>query len=101
MKTILASDNDKTEAFYNRLRHELEQSTAWPSEYLYKFIIPSDDEKKAEITAIFDHSGAVINSKTSSNGNYTSISVRVHLQDPDEVIAYYRKVSVIEDVISL
>ena len=95
------NDNDKIEAFYKRLREELENSTAWPSEYLYKFIIESDEEKKAAIASVFDHSGAVISSRSSSNGKYTSVSVRVHLQDPDQVIAYYRKVSDIEGVISL
>lgn len=36
----------KTEEFYIRLKEELEQSTSWPSEYLYKFIIPTDPQKK-------------------------------------------------------
>ena len=68
---------------------------------MYKFIIPSDRGKKEEIEAIFDHSGAVISTKKSSGGKYTSISVMLYLKDPDEVIAYYKQVAAIEDVISL
>ena len=35
----------KTEEFYIRLKGELEESTSWPSSYLYKFIVPTDTEK--------------------------------------------------------
>ena len=94
-------DKDKTEVFYRRLKEELRKTTAWPSKYLYKFIIPSDEEKKQAIEDVFNHSGAVITTKKSSNGRYTSISVMVHLKNPDEVIAYYKKVNAIEGVISL
>ena len=101
LKIILMSNQDKTEDFYNRLREKLENSTTWPSEYLYKFIIPSNTEKREEIETIFNHSGAVIKTKKSSSGKYLGISVTVYLQDPDEVIAYYKKVNTIEGVISL
>ncbi len=95
------NSQDKTEAFYSRLKEELKKSTKWPSEYLYKFIIPSSEKKKEEIEAIFNHSGAVIATKKSSNGKYTSLSITLNLKDPDEVIAYYKKVSAVEGVISL
>lgn len=95
------TDKEKSEAFYHRLREDLEKSTTWPSPYLYKFIIVSDEKKKEAITAVFDHTGAVIRTRLSSNGKYMSISVRVHLKDPDEVIAYYKKAGAIEGVISL
>ena len=101
MKHILVEDKNNTEAFYDRLREELENSTEWPSEYMYKFIIPSDTEKKEQVEAVFNHSGAVIGTKKSSNGTYTSISITLRLNNPDEVIAYYKKVSTIKDVISL
>ena len=35
----------KTEEFYIRLREELDSTSAWPSEYLYKFIVPTDAKK--------------------------------------------------------
>ena len=77
------------------------KSTSWPSDYLYKFIIPSDPEKIKQIGEIFNNTGAVIESKQSRNGKYTSLSVTVNLKDPDEVIAKYREVGLIEGVISL
>ncbi len=94
-------DKDDTEAFYARLREQLQENTSWPSNYLYKFIVPSDDERINQINAIFDNTGAVIESKKSKKGTYTSISVTVYLQNPDEVIAKYKEVAQVEGVISL
>jgi len=33
------------EAFYNNLKEKLKDTSVWPSEYLYKFIIKSDPVK--------------------------------------------------------
>ncbi len=92
---------ENPEDFYNRLKEELLENTDWPSNYLFKFIIPSDPAKITEIHTIFDNTGAVIESKQSSKGKYTSISVTVHLSNPDEVIEKYKEVGAIEGVISL
>ena len=91
----------KTEEFYIRLKEELEQSTTWPSEYLYKFIIPTDPQKKEELNRIFDNMGAVITTKESAKGNYFSFSINVTMENPDQVIQKYLEVSKIEGVISL
>lgn len=94
-------DPENSEEFYDRLKEELLQNTAWPSDYLYKFIIPTDQEKVDQIHQIFDNTGAVIESKQSRKGKYTSISVTVHLNNPDQVIEKYKEVGKIEGVISL
>ncbi len=94
-------DSEKSEEFYDRLKEELLLNTEWPSDYLYKFIIPTDQKKIDQIHQIFDNTGAVIESKQSRKGKYTSISVTVNLNSPDEVIAKYKEVGVIEGVISL
>ncbi len=92
---------ENTEEFYTRLKEQLEESTKWPSNYLYKFIVPTDGEKIAEIHTIFDNTGAVIESKQSKKGKYTSISITVNLKNADAVIAKYKEVGMIEGVISL
>lgn len=92
---------EDTEGFYERLREKLVENTRWPSTYLYKFIVPTDKERIAQIHEIFDNTGAVIESKKSKKGNYTSLSITVHLEGPDQVIAKYREVAVVEGVISL
>ncbi|WP_222983975.1 DUF493 family protein [Flagellimonas meishanensis] len=94
-------DKDDTEAFYARLKEQLLENTSWPSTYLYKFIVPTDEKRIDQIHSIFDNTGAVIESKKSKKGTYTSISITVHLKNPDEVIAKYKEVSLVEGVISL
>lgn len=93
--------NDSSDEFYKRLKEELLRTSTWPSDYLYKFIVPTDDEKIKAIERIFDNTGAVIESRKSSKGKYTSLSVTVNLADPDAVIKNYREVAKIEGVISL
>ena len=67
-----------------------------------KFIIKSDIRKIAEIEAIFDNTGAVINTIESKNGKYTSVSINVIMKDPDAVISKYIEVTnKVEGVISL
>lgn len=94
-------DNEKSDEFYKRLKVQLEESSTWPTTYLYKFIVPSEKDKINRIHAIFDNTGAVIESKKSKKGTYTSISVTVNLVDPDAVIQKYRQVGEVKGVISL
>lgn len=94
-------DTRKSEEFYERLKNELEKGSTWPSDYLYKFIVPTDDAKINRIHEIFDNTGAVIELKKSSKGKYTSVSITVNLENPDKVIAKYKEVGHIEGVISL
>ena len=94
-------ENDKSDEFYGRLREELLINSPWPSDYLYKFIVPTDSQKIAQIQKIFDNTGAVIESKKSRKGKYTSLSITVNLKSPDEVIEKYKEVGEVEGVISL
>lgn len=94
-------DSEKAEEFYNRLKVELLNTNSWPSVYLYKFIIPTDASKINRIQQIFDNTGAVIESKKSRKGTYTSLSITVNMSDPDAVIRKYKEVGEVEGVISL
>ena len=79
--------------FYNNLNRLLKETSQWPSEYLFQFIIKSDKSKIKIIESIFDNIGAVIKKKNSSNNNYTSISVNVIMDNPETVIEKYKEVS--------
>ncbi|MCX2719801.1 DUF493 family protein [Lentiprolixibacter aurantiacus] len=94
-------ESEKAEAFYNRLKGELLKNTTWPADYLYKFIVPTDPKRINQIQDVFDNTGAVIESKQSRKGKYTSLSITVHLKNPDEVIEKYKEVGKVEGVISL
>jgi len=91
-----------SDEFYKKLKTQLSETTKWPSEYLYKFIVLSDKTKITQIKNIFDNTGAVINTKESKNGKYTSVSINVIMKNPDAVIEKYQEVtSNVEGVISL
>ena len=91
----------KKEEFYNRLREELSSTSTWPAEYLFKFIVPTDKSKIDDVENAFNNLGAVINTTQSKNGKYTSISINVQMENPDNVIEKYIEVSTIEGIISL
>lgn len=88
--------------FYNKLRAQLYETSSWPTEYLYKFIVPTNDAKIKMIEDLFDNLGAVIHTTASKNGKYTSVSINVQMEDPDAVISKYKMVAQkVEGVISL
>lgn len=88
--------------FYNKLREQLYDTSSWPSEYLYKFIVPTNVAKIKMIEDLFDNLGAVIHTTASKNGKYTSVSINVQMEDPDAVISKYKMVAQkVEGVISL
>lgn len=91
----------KTEEFYIRLREELANTSVWPNEYLYKFIVPTDLGKIKEVENTFNNMGAVIKTHKSKAGKYTSISVNVMMESPDAVVNKYIELSTIEGIISL
>jgi len=96
------STADKSEAFYKKLKLQLQDTTLWPSEYLYKFIVATDTVKIKKLSNLFNNQGAVITTKASRNGKYTSVSINLKMKNPDAVIEKYKEVAEkIEDVISL
>ena len=96
------NDERKTEEFYLKLKAQLHDTALWPSEYLYKFIVVTETAKIERLKALFNHQGAVISTRPSKNGKYTSISVNVRMKNPDAVITKYKEVAMkIEGVISL
>ena len=96
------SDAPNPEEFYTKLRAQLYDTASWPSLYLYKFIVPTVREKIKDVEDIFDNMGAVIQTKKSKKGTYTSVSINVRMKDPDAVIEKYKEVGrKVEGVISL
>lgn len=90
-----------SEEFYARLKQELTDSTLWPSEYLFKFIVPSLPANVEEVEKSFDNMGAVIETTQSKTGKYTSVSINVKMENAQSVIDKYVLLSTIEGIISL
>lgn len=91
----------KESDFYKKLKLSLEETTSFPTDYMYKFIIPTCKEKFTFIEGVFNNLGAVIKSKPSKTGKYTSLTILVNMKTPNEIIAKYKEVSKVEGVISL
>ncbi|MEM6721353.1 MAG: DUF493 family protein [Bacteroidota bacterium] len=96
----MSSENDP-QAFYAKLKTQLEETTQFPSLYMYKFIVPSSEEKIQEVHQIFDNLGAVIDTKKSSKGTYTSVTITANMKSADAVIEKYKEASTVEGIISL
>jgi len=91
----------KESEFYNKLKLSLEETTSFPTNYMFKFIIPTDKDKFKQIDNMFNKLGAVIRSKTSKNEKFTSLTILVDMSSPDEIIDKYKEVGKVEGVISL
>lgn len=87
--------------FYTKLKSQLNDTTTFPADYLYKFIVPTDENQSEEVTNLFNKGGAVINTRESKTGKYISVSVRLKVKSADEVINYYKEAEKIKGIISL
>ncbi|SEA95165.1 hypothetical protein SAMN05443667_11319 [Flavobacterium gillisiae] len=90
-----------TEEFYTRLKVELDMSNTWPALYLFKFIVPSENDNIVRVEQAFDCMGAVIKTTKSKTGKFTSISVDVQVKDSQEIVDKYLEVSTIKGIVSL
>lgn len=77
----------------------LEDQHDWPTHYTFKFIVPTD--QLGELKEALSHYDCEISERASRKGTYTSVSVRMKREGPDEVVIVYRKVSYIKGLVSL
>jgi putative lipoic acid-binding regulatory protein len=83
------------------LKAALDQVHEWPSMYLFKFIVPSDNQKVAQLEALFNSETAEIRLRQSKNGKYTSVTAREVMTSAEEVISCYKESYKIEGLIAL
>ena len=93
--------DQNSDEFYASLKEKLETTHNFPEEYLYKFIIPSDESKITEIYRAFDDVKFTLTTRDSKNGKYTSISINAFVLDAEHVIKIYKEVGKISGVIML
>ncbi|OSY89539.1 hypothetical protein WH52_02590 [Tenacibaculum holothuriorum] len=91
----------KREEFYKKLKTQLDDTSTFPTDYLYKFIVPAEGDKVESVQNLFNKGGAIINTKKSKTGKYISVSIRLKVASSDEVISYYKEAESIEGIISL
>jgi hypothetical protein len=81
----------------NSFQEKLDKHHAWPSLYIFKFIVPAGKEE--EVIALFPKHN--VTQKASKNGNYISLTVQMMMPSSDAIIEVYVKASVIEGLIAL
>ena len=91
----------KTQEFYERLKEELDNANVWPAEYLFKFIVPTENGNVEAVENAFNDMGAVIKTTKSKNAKFTSISVNVRMKSSQSIVDKYLEVSTIPGIISL
>jgi putative lipoic acid-binding regulatory protein len=84
----------------NRLRQRLNEIHRWPSIYMFKFILPNDEERVTRLKVIFGES-AEFKTRLSANGNYISVTVREMMLEADQIFERYTLAAKIEGIISL
>ena len=94
----MVKDRDE---FYSNLKLQLEDTTTFPSDYMFKFIVPADENQVQEVKDIFKNKNAVIKMKVSKTGKYESLSVVLNVENSTEIIFYYKKAEIIKGIISL
>jgi putative lipoic acid-binding regulatory protein len=87
--------------FYPRFHQQLTDSQAWPGPYLFKFILKKDSKSREAIEQLFKNKKVKITTKPSSKGTYFSLSILTEMEHPDQVVALYKKIRQLQDVISL
>ena len=78
-------------------REKLDQHYAWPSLYMFKFIVPTGKEES--VKKLFPLHTTT--EKRSNLGNYTSITIQMMVPSSDAVISIYQQASEIEGLIAL
>lgn len=98
---IINRDMEKKDEFYEKLEKKLKEDTKFPSKYLFKFIVPTGNDKIKEVEELFNHLGAIITKNQSKTGKFTSISIFAIMDSAGAVIEKYREAEKIEGIISL
>jgi hypothetical protein len=82
------------------LRKRLNEIHKWPSIFMFKFILPRDEQKITQLKRIFDER-VEIQERLSANGRYIGITVREMMLDAESIFQRYEAASRIEGIISL
>lgn len=91
----------ESEDFYSRFHEQLETSQAWPGDYLFKFIVKTNTDHKAQLLSIFEGKKITLTEKASRKQNYVSLSIVAHFDKAEEVVAIYRLANQIKGIFVL
>ncbi len=91
---------ENNERHYISLKDKLDAWFKWPSNYMFKFIVPNDNKLVTLVETWFGPE-AKIRHMNSAQNNYVSISVEVIMPSSESVINIYRKASEVKGLVAL
>lgn len=94
------SKEETPEERRERLRKQLDAFHDWPSAFTFKFVLPNDPARIAELKKLFGV-GAEYSERQSRNGNYISFTIQETLPSAEHVFVRYESASRIEGIMSL
>ena len=68
---------------------------------MFKFILREGEVKEDVLKEMFTQKQAVFSRRVSAKKTFTSLSVKVKMEDPDAVIAIYKQAQKIKGLITL
>ena len=93
----MSTEQENNQQWWDRFQALLEDGVDWPSEYLFKFIVPI--QQVEEVERLFHK--LPVRVRESSKGNYASVTASVEVHSSDEIIAMYTSAAKIEGIILL
>ena len=103
-KKIEVLENDKNQHvddFYLKFKEKLEETHSFPSHYMFKYIVPSEQSIMARLYSIFNDPDMSISTRNSKNGKYISVTIKALVNDANDVIIYYRQTANIDGIVML
>lgn len=85
---------------YSQLLLNLVKDFVWPTDYMFKFIIPFEPESLNKVKSLFSKD-AKITHRESSGSKYISFTAIQIMDNPDDVIEIYKKAESIDRIIAL
>jgi uncharacterized protein len=89
-----------TEEELEKFKQKLLESMTFPSVYMFKFIVASENRNIALVESLFD-AEADIHTKESGKGKYTSITAKQVVMNVDEILAVYKQAASIKGIMFL
>jgi len=93
--------NQPMDDFYVRFKEKLEETHTFPTDYIFKFILPSDKKNIAKLYSIFECGNATFSLKDSKTGKYIGVTIKMPVNDASDIVIYYNQVSSIDGVMML
>ena len=82
---------------FDSFKEKLENEYEWPSLYMFKFIVPREQE--GEVVDLFPK--IEVSTKESSGGKYVSVTARFMANSSESIIDVYEKAQHIPGLIAL